>query len=73
MLVLGLTSNKVSMKILSGNLWKKVQSLVYPAFLIVSIHVAFSSRFDIFYVMLIVWLVYIRAMSYIIQKEKIQQ
>ena len=73
MLVLGLTSNKVSMKILSGNLWKKVQSLVYPTFLIVSIHVAFSSRFDIFYVMLIVWLVYIRTMSYIIQKEKVQQ
>jgi len=73
MFVLWITSNKVSMKILSGNGWKKVQSLVYPAFLIASIHVAFSSRFDIFYVMLIIWLVYIRTMSYLIQREKVQE
>ena len=70
MFVLGITSNKISVKILSGNMWKKVQSLVYPAFLIASLHVAFASRFDTFYILLIIWLVAMRTLSYIAQKDK---
>ena len=69
MFVLGITSNKVSIKILSWSVWKKVQSLVYPAFLISSIHVAFASRFDIFYVLLVLWLVAIRTASYMAKKD----
>ena len=72
MLVLWITSNKFSVKILSWNVWKKVQSLVYPAFLVASIHVAFSSRFDVFYILLVVWLVVIRSLSYLAQKDKPQ-
>lgn len=70
MLVLWITSNKFSMKILSGDLWKKLQSLVYPAFLISTIHVAFASRFDSFYVLLVIWLVFIRSVSYLAKKDK---
>ena len=69
MFVLWITSNKMSIKILSWNLWKKVQSFVYPTFLISSIHVSFSSRFDAFYVILILFLVYIRTISYLHQKN----
>jgi ferredoxin-NADP reductase/rubredoxin/DMSO/TMAO reductase YedYZ heme-binding membrane subunit len=70
MLALWLTSNKFSVKLLSWSIWKKVQSLAYPAFLLVAIHVAFSSRFDIFYVLLTVWLVFIRSASYLAEKDK---
>ncbi len=70
MLALWLTSNKFSVQLLSWSVWKKVQSLAYPAFLVVAIHVAFSSRFDIFYVLLTVWLVFIRSSSYLAQKNK---
>lgn len=68
--ILGITSNNFSMKVLNGSVWKKVQSLVYPAFLIVAIHVAFSSRFDMFYVALTLWLVFIRTSSYLANKDK---
>lgn len=69
MLVLWITSNKFSVKLLSWSVRKKVQSLVYPAFLVASIHVAFASRFDAFYMVLILWLVFIRLISYIAQKD----
>lgn len=69
MLVLWITSNKFSVTLLSWDVWKKVQSLVYPAFLIASIHVAFSSRFDVFYVVLILWLVFIRSSAYLAKKD----
>ena len=72
MLFLGLTSNRFSMKVLSWNLWKKVQSLAYPAFLLASIHVAFSSRFDVFYIVLVIRLVFIRSSSYLAQKNRPQ-
>ena len=68
--ILGITSNNFSMKVLNGNVWKKVQSLVYPAFLIVAIHVACASRFDMFYVALTLWLVFIRTSSYLANKDK---
>ena len=72
MLILWITSNKFSVKLLSGTTWKKVQSLAYPAFLVASIHVAFSSRFDMFYVLLVVRLVFIRSVSYLAQKDRPQ-
>ena len=72
MLVLWITSNKFSVQLLSWSVWKKVQSLVYPAFLVASIHVAFSSRFDMFYILLVVRLVFIRSVSYLAQKNKPQ-
>ena len=72
MFVLGITSNKFSVKFLSWSLWKKVQSLAYPAFLVASIHVAFASRFDIFYVMLVIWLVFLRSISYLAHRDKAQ-
>lgn len=70
MLLLWITSNRFAVKYLSWWWWKKVQSLVYPAFLLSSIHVAFSSRFDLFYVLLVVWLVTIRSLSYIVKKDR---
>ncbi len=72
MLVLWITSNKFSVQLLSWSVWKKVQSLVYPAFLVASIHVAFSSRFDMFYILLVVRLVFIRSVSYLAQRNKPQ-
>lgn len=71
MLVLWITSNKFSITFLSWSVWKKVQSLVYPAFLISVIHVAFASRFDVFYIVLTVWLIFIRSSSYLAKKDKI--
>jgi len=70
MLVLWITSNKFSMTILSWNTRKRVQSLAYPAFLITSIHIAFASRFDSFYIFLVLFLVFIRTLSYISTKDK---
>lgn len=67
---LWITSNRFSVKLLSGSVWKKVQSLVYPAFLVASIHVAFASRFDVFYILLVVRLVAIRSASYLAKKDK---
>lgn len=69
MILLWITSNKVSVRFLSGKRWKFVQSLVYPAFLISVIHVAFSSRFDNFYVFLFVLVVFFRTLSYITIKN----
>jgi len=72
MFILWITSNKFSMRFLSWNIWKKVQSLAYPAFLITSIHIAFSSRFDFFYISFVLWLVFIRLLSYRAQRDKSQ-
>ncbi len=71
MLVLWITSNKLSINLL-GATWKKVQSIAYPAFLIAIIHVAFTSRFNAFYVALILWLIYIRTISYL-QNSNVQK
>lgn len=72
MLILGITSNKFSIQFLSGSLRKKIQSLAYPAFLLVAIHIAFSSRFDSFYIMLTIWLVLLRTLSYLAQKDVVR-
>jgi rubredoxin/NAD(P)H-flavin reductase len=69
MLVLGLTSNKFSVKFLWKK-WKKVQSLVFPAFLISAIHVAFASKFDEFYIFLISLVVILRLVAYLNRKQK---
>ncbi len=65
MLILGLTSNQFSMNILGGKVWKGVQSLAYPVFLLALIHIAFASRFDNFYILLTGVLVTTRTLSYL--------
>ncbi len=70
MIFVWITSNKLSITLLSWSLWKKVQSLVYPLFLISSIHVAFSSRFDSFYIFLVLWLVTIRTLSCLAKQDR---
>ncbi|EKD25215.1 MAG: hypothetical protein ACD_80C00102G0007 [uncultured bacterium (gcode 4)] len=72
MVFLWVTSNTFSIRFLWWALWKRVQSLVYPAFLITCIHIAFSSRFDSFYILLIIWLVSIRTLSYLAKKDNSQ-
>lgn len=72
MLILGLTSNKMSLTLLSGKKWKTVQSLVYPAFLLSLIHIAFSSRFDLFYVVLAVFLLTLRTSVYLFKNQSVQ-
>ena len=69
MMILGLSSNKVSVKLLSGKGWKTLQSLVYPAFLLSLIHIAFSSRFDIFYAVLGGIVVALRTGVYLFKKD----
>ncbi len=64
MILLWLTSNKISLKLFWGKWWKLIQSLVYPTFLLVVIHVALASRFDWFYVMLTILVVLLRTISY---------
>ena len=68
MLLLWLTSNKISVKLFWWKKWKAVQSLVYPAFLLSAIHIAFASRFDNFYIFLVIFVVLIRSVSYIWNK-----
>lgn len=70
MLILWITSNKISIKIFWGKWWKLIQSLVYPAFLISTIHVAFSSRFDNFYSFLLVSVILMRSISYFSNKTE---
>ncbi len=65
MLLLWVTSNKISIKLFSWKRWKSLQSLVYPAFLLTLIHVAFSSRFDSYYIFLFVLVITFRTISYL--------
>jgi len=69
MMVLWLTSNKVSVKLFWWKWWKLIQSLVYPTFLLVVIHVALSSRFDKFYIALTLIVVWLRTISYFSQNS----
>lgn len=68
MLLLWITSNKISVKLFWWKKWKIVQSLVYPTFLLSIIHVAFASRFDNFYIFLVLFVVWIRTLSFISNK-----
>ena len=70
MLILWITSNKVSIKLLSWKWWKILQSLVYPTYLLSIIHVAFASRFDNFYIFLLALVVILRATSYLSNKTE---
>jgi rubredoxin/ferredoxin-NADP reductase/DMSO/TMAO reductase YedYZ heme-binding membrane subunit len=70
MIVLGLTSNKISLKILWGKWWKNLQSFVYPAFLLSIIHIAFASRMDNFYIFLAWFVVIIRLVAFNINSSK---
>lgn len=71
MLLLWITSNKFSIKLLSWKWWKKLQLLVFPAFFISVIHIAFASRFDNFYTFLFVFVVWIRTIAYFSSNNKI--
>lgn len=71
MFILWITSNTFSVKLLTWWVWKKIQSLVYPVFLISCIHVAFASRFESFYVVLIILLVTIRTAAYLSRKSTV--
>ncbi|USN59428.1 MAG: rubredoxin [Candidatus Peribacteria bacterium] len=57
------------MLFLGGRLWKTLQSLAYPAFLISIIHIAVASRFDGFYSFLIVLVVALRTAAYVFPKK----
>ena len=46
MLILGITSNKYSMKLLKAN-WKKIQRLAYPAFFFILAHTSLSKHGDL--------------------------
>ncbi len=70
MLLLGITSNKFSVKLLTWKWWKKLQSLVFPAFLISVIHIAFASRFDNFYTFLFVFVIWVRTLAYFANNNK---
>lgn len=65
MFVLWITSNKISIKLFWWKKWKNIQSLTYPTFLLSIIHIAFSSRLDNFYIFLILFVVWIRSISYL--------
>lgn len=70
MIVLWLTSNKVSVKLLWWRWWKGLQSMVYPAFLLSIIHIAFASRIDNFYIFLAWFVVLLRLVTYNINNGK---
>ncbi len=69
MLVLWLTSNKFSVRFLWKK-WKILQLLVFPAFLISAVHIAFASRFEWFYVFLISFVVIMRLAWYLNRKQR---
>ena len=64
MLLLWISSNKLSVRILSWKWWKRLHSLVYPTFIISVIHVAYASRFDNFYIFLLVFVIVTRTIAY---------
>lgn len=66
--ILAITSNNFSIQLLKGT-WKKLQSFVYPLFLIAAFHVAFASRFDGFYMTTIGLLVLLRTLAYLGEKN----
>lgn len=61
--ILWVTSNNYSVRILKNN-WSKLQSLTYPLYIIVALHIAFASRFDIIYVIMISALAALRMIAY---------
>lgn len=64
MLLLWLISNQFSIQLLSPKVWKTIQSLAYPLFLFSLIHVAFASRFEMIYTLLIIVLISMRTFAY---------
>jgi len=69
MFILFVTSNKFSMSLLWKK-WKKVQFLVFPWFIISAIHIAFTSRFEWFYIFLISLVVIARLTAYLNRKQR---
>lgn len=62
-IILWITSNNYSVKLLKSS-WQKLQSLTYPLFIIVALHIAFASRFDNIYIIVITALVITRTLAY---------
>jgi sulfoxide reductase heme-binding subunit YedZ len=69
MAILGITSNDASVRFLRSH-WKPLQTLAYPLFLIAALHVAFASRFEDFYVVVISAVVALRTFAFL-KKRKI--
>ena len=69
MFVLWIISNTYSMKHLGWKLWKNIQTLVYPLFVIVLIHIALASRFDSIYMLLTTILVMTRTAAFFHSKR----
>ncbi len=64
-IILWITSNKFSVKVL-WKYWKYIQMLAYPTFIITLLHIALSWRFDTSYAILLVWVVWLRTISYLL-------
>lgn len=69
--LLGSTSNNFSVRILKG-VWKKIQTLAYPLFLITALHIAFASRFDTYYMGIIGVVIILRTLAFFRQDQSIK-
>lgn len=69
-LILWTISNTYSMKRLGWKLWKNIQTLAYPLFVIVLIHIALASRFDSVYMLLTTILVMTRTFAFFHNKKE---
>ena len=68
MAALGITSNNFSVRILKGT-WKKIQILAYPLFLLVTLHIAFAWRFNVFYMFVVSSVILLRTTAYLSEKN----
>lgn len=63
--LLWITSNKFSESILWWKVWKWLHNLIYIWFVITLVHIAFTSRFDMYYLFLFVILVLFRYIDFL--------
>jgi len=62
--ILGVTSLRFFTQLLATH-WKSLHSLVFPLFIIVAAHIAFASRWDIWYMIMIGAVILVRTLAYI--------
>jgi len=67
--LLGITSNNISMKLIGWKTWKLLHKLVYPAYIFTVLHVWFLARIDWFYILLPV-LVFVLRFYVFLEKRK---
>jgi DMSO/TMAO reductase YedYZ heme-binding membrane subunit len=68
MTILGITSfNFLHAKL--GKYWKTIHQFVFPLFLIAALHVAFSSHFELKYMIFIALVVFVRVAAFIKKQE----